>query len=114
MTKQALVPVADGSEEIEAVTIIDVLRRAGVAVTVASVSASKDLKITAARGTQIVADCGIQDCAGKAWDLIALPGGVAGSEILAKSDVLDQLLQTQVEASAIIWRHLRGAGHSAW
>ena len=56
MTKQALVPVADGSEEIEVVTIIDVLRRAGVLVTVASVSASKDLKITAARGTQIVAD----------------------------------------------------------
>ena len=67
----------------------------------ASVSASKDLKITAARGTQIVADCGIQDCAGKAWDLIALPGGVAGSEILAKSDVLDQLLKTQVDASAL-------------
>ncbi|MFQ3263890.1 MAG: 4-methyl-5(b-hydroxyethyl)-thiazole monophosphate biosynthesis [Polaribacter sp.] len=101
MTKQALVPVADGSEEIEVVTIIDVLRRAGVLVTVASVSASKDLKITAARGTQIVADCDIKDCAGKVWDLIALPGGVAGSEILAESDVLDQLLHTQVDASGL-------------
>jgi 4-methyl-5(b-hydroxyethyl)-thiazole monophosphate biosynthesis len=101
MTKQALVPVADGSEEIEVVTIIDVLRRAGVLVTVASVSASKDLKITAARGTQIVADCDIKDCAGKVWDLIALPGGVAGSEILAECDVLDQLLHTQVDASGL-------------
>ena len=102
MTKQALVPVADGSEEIEAVTIIDVLRRAGILVTVASVSESKDLKITASRGTHIVADCDIQECAGKTWDLIALPGGVLGSEHLAKSQALDQLLQTQVKECRLL------------
>jgi 4-methyl-5(b-hydroxyethyl)-thiazole monophosphate biosynthesis len=97
MTKQALIPVANGSEEMEAVTIIDILRRAGVAVTVASVSDSKDLNITASQGTHIVADCSIHDCAGKAWDLIALPGGVLGSQYMAESAVLDQLLQIHVK-----------------
>jgi 4-methyl-5(b-hydroxyethyl)-thiazole monophosphate biosynthesis len=53
MSKKVLVPIADGSEEIEAVCIIDVLRRAGAEVTVASVE--KDLQITASRGVRIMA-----------------------------------------------------------
>jgi 4-methyl-5(b-hydroxyethyl)-thiazole monophosphate biosynthesis len=96
MSKQALVPIADGTEEIEAVTIIDLLRRAGVDVTVASVSEQSELKITAARGTCIVADCAVEDCVGQSWDLIALPGGVTGSEALAGCDRLDKLLRQQV------------------
>ena len=44
MSKRVLVPIADGTEEIEAVCVIDVLRRAGAAVTVAPVG---DLQITA-------------------------------------------------------------------
>ena len=59
--KTALVPVADGSEDIETVCIIDVLRRAEVAVTVACVMAGR-LEIEAARGTRIVADINIEDC----------------------------------------------------
>ena len=97
MTKQALVPIADGSEVIEAVTIIDVLRRAGVEVTVASVGVGKTKQITAARGTNIVADSFIADCADKAWDLIAVPGGIEGADHLATSEILDQLLRSQAQ-----------------
>ena len=97
MTKQALVPIADGSEEIEAVTIIDVLRRAGVEVTVAFVGVGKTKQITAARGTNIVADSFIADCADKAWDLIAIPGGTEGADHLAASEILDQLLRSQAQ-----------------
>jgi 4-methyl-5(b-hydroxyethyl)-thiazole monophosphate biosynthesis len=97
MTKQALVPIADGSEEIEAVTIIDVLRRAGVEVTVAFVGVGKTKQITAARGTNIVADSFIADCADKAWDLIAVPGGIEGADHLAASEILDQLLRSQAQ-----------------
>jgi 4-methyl-5(b-hydroxyethyl)-thiazole monophosphate biosynthesis len=97
MTKKALVPIADGSEEIEAVTIIDVLRRAGVEVTVASVGVGKTKQITAARGTNIVADSFIADCADKAWDLIAVPGGIEGADHLAASEILDQLLRSQAQ-----------------
>jgi len=95
MSKQALVPIADGTEEIEAVTIIDLLRRAGVEVTVASVSEQATLQITASRGTCLVADSAIENCSEKSWDLIALPGGVAGSEALAGCEILDKLLRKQ-------------------
>jgi len=74
MNKTALVPIADGSEEIESVTIIDVLRRANVEVTVASVHEHKT--ITASRRTRITADALLQDCVDHDYDLIALPGGM--------------------------------------
>ena len=59
MTKKALVPIASGSEEIELVTIIDILRRDGVEVTVATCNLSSDMEITAAQGTKIVAETSI-------------------------------------------------------
>ena len=53
MSKKVLVAIADGTEELEAVTIIDVLRRAEANVTVASVGANQ---VTASRGVKLVAD----------------------------------------------------------
>lgn len=92
---RVLVPIADGTEEIEAVCIIDVLRRAGVAVTVASVGA---LQITASRGVKIVADCLIGACQGKQYDLVVLPGGIPGAENLRDSAILTDILKEQRQA----------------
>ncbi len=92
MSKTVLIPIADGSEEIEAVSIIDVLRRAGATVTVASVN---NLQVTASRGVNLVADKLISDCLGTTYDLIALPGGIPGAEHLRDSKELTELLQKQ-------------------
>jgi len=92
MAKKVLVPIADGTEEIEAVCIIDVLRRAGADVTVASVDG---LQITASRGVKIVADCLIYDCLTTDYDLIAVPGGMPGAERLSDADAVVRLLQGQ-------------------
>ena len=69
--KTVLVPVANGSEEIEAVTIVDVLRRAGAEVTVASVEES--LQVEMSRQVRVVADKHISECAEETFDAIALP-----------------------------------------
>ena len=93
MTPHVLVPVADGTEEIEAVCIIDVLRRAGANVTVAAVGAQTE--ITASRGVRIVADKLLAECLDIPFDLIALPGGIPGAENLRDSADLARLLSRQ-------------------
>lgn len=92
MSKKALVPIANGTEEIEAVCIIDVLRRAGVSVTVASV---EELQVTASRGVKLVADQLIGDCVDETYDLIALPGGMPGAEHLRDAKDLEEMLKRQ-------------------
>lgn len=125
---RVLVPIANGSEDIEAITIIDVLRRGGVEVVVASVHDS--LAITAARGCKIEADVllseleshtfedGSQYGIGEAldenvmFDAIALPGGLPGAEhlrdcellvdILEKHDIHDAILAAICAAPALV------------
>jgi 4-methyl-5(b-hydroxyethyl)-thiazole monophosphate biosynthesis len=98
MAKRALVPIADGSEEIEAVCIIDTLRRAGVEVTVASVN---KLQVTASRGVKLVADARIADCTGQIYDCIALPGGMPGAEHLRDAAELIEMLKKQKQAGRL-------------
>jgi 4-methyl-5(b-hydroxyethyl)-thiazole monophosphate biosynthesis len=95
MPRKVLVPVADGTEDIEAVCIIDTLRRAGYDVTVASVE--NRLQITCSRETKIVADVLINDCVDQNYDLIACPGGMPGAVHLRDSKPLENLLKTQAE-----------------
>ena len=93
MDKTVLVPVADGTEELEAVAIIDVLRRAGATVTVASVTGAR--QITASRGVVIVADALIETCLNMEFDLVVLPGGISGAEHLRDSAALIGILKRQ-------------------
>ena len=99
MGKQVLVPIADGSEEIEAVCIIDVLRRAGAEVTVASVD---ELQVTASRGVKLVTDTLIAQCTHEVYDVIALPGGMPGAEHLRDSKELETILRKQSEQNRLL------------
>lgn len=99
MAEQVLVAIADGTEEIEAVTVIDVLRRAGVAVTVASVN---NLNVHAGHDIRMTADRHIADCTGVTYDLIVLPGGLPGAEHLRESHELQQMLIRQQQEGRYI------------
>ncbi|KAK4752135.1 hypothetical protein SAY87_020933 [Trapa incisa] len=92
-TPCVLIPIANGCEEIEVVTTVDILRRAKVDVVLASVE--KTLQVSASHGTKIVADKLITDTSDTVHDLIILPGGTASSERLQKSRVLKKLLKEQ-------------------
>jgi 4-methyl-5(b-hydroxyethyl)-thiazole monophosphate biosynthesis len=87
-----LVAIADGTEELEAVSVIDTLRRAGVRVTVASVDGRQ---VTCSRGVVLVADALIGDCVRQTYDAIVLPGGMPGAEHLRDSTPLTFMLQQQ-------------------
>ena len=81
--KSALVLIADGVEELEAVTVIDLLRRAGVRVTVAAVSASKT--ILAQAKVSIVADELLNQIPDKLiYDALVLPGGMGAAQTFSK------------------------------
>lgn len=95
MATKVLVPIANGTEDIEAVTIIDVLRRACIEVTVASV---EEITITASRGVKITADVCLADCADRDYDMIVLPGGMPGAENLRDCESLTQMLKAQAKA----------------
>ncbi|RDL44084.1 DJ-1 family protein [Marinomonas piezotolerans] len=105
-----LVPIAQGSEDIETVTIIDVLRRGGVDVTVASIH--DDTMIRAARGCRIEADVLLTDVTEQMYDAIVLPGGLAGAEamgnckplidMLERHDIQDALLAAICAAPAYV------------
>ncbi|HZV63040.1 MAG TPA: DJ-1 family glyoxalase III [Methylophilaceae bacterium] len=87
---KVLIPLADGCEEIEAVTIIDILRRAGVAVTAAGLSTRQ---IKCSRGTVIMADDLLDDVLNNNFDMIVLPGGMPGAEHLKNDQRIINLLQ---------------------
>lgn len=88
----ALIPITHGSESLETVTLINVLRRAGVKVTVASIERSKTVKGT--RDVALVADALFGTVAKKKFDAIVLPGG-EGAKAFAKHKGLVAKLSAQ-------------------
>ena len=98
MAKKILVVLADGFEEIEAVTPIDVFRRAGLEVTVAGLG--KTL-VEGAHGIKIQADTAL-DKYKDTPDAVVLPGGMPGAKNLAESKDVALLLERAQKSGKII------------
>ena len=96
---KVLVPLASGFEEIEAVSIIDVLRRAGIEVTCAGV---EGVDVVGANGISIKADRLIDGLSADDFDMIVLPGGVGGTEILTSNATVQRLLREFDEKNLLI------------
>ncbi|XP_056163791.1 protein DJ-1 homolog C-like [Syzygium oleosum] len=94
-----LIPIGFGTEEMEAVVLIDVLRRAGANVTVASVE--PQLQIEASGGVKLVADVSISDCCDEVYDLVALAGGMPGSSWLRDCEILQKIMSKHAEGKSL-------------
>ena len=92
---RVLIPIAPGSEELEAVTIIDLLRRAEIDVVVAGVQTGP---VTCSRQTVIVPEADLDAVLEQDFDMIVLPGGLPGAEHLWQHEALRGRLQRQAEA----------------
>jgi len=88
---KVLVPIATGFEEIEAVSIIDVLRRAGIDVIMGSLN--ETLLVKGANGITVQADRSIAGITADELDMIILPGGWGGTNALAEDANVQNLLK---------------------
>ena len=86
-----LIPLAQGCEELEAITIIDLLRRAEISVETASLD---EQPVTASRGTRLVADTTIDEALNKEYDMVVLPGGLPGADNLNEDPRIHQILKS--------------------
>jgi len=89
---KVLVPLADGFEDIEAITIVDVLRRGGVEVVTASL---QETIVKSAHGVMMKADARFADVADDVYEAIVLPGGGPGTEALRRSEPVLARLRRQ-------------------
>jgi 4-methyl-5(b-hydroxyethyl)-thiazole monophosphate biosynthesis len=100
--KKVLVPLAPGFEEIEAITVIDILRRAGLQVVVAGTIPGQ---IEASRKTRHLADCTLDEVRAEDFDMIVLPGGLPGTTNLRNDprirSIIESLRQRDRRVAAI-------------
>lgn len=100
MSKRACIPLAQGCEELEAVTIMDLLVRAKIEVV--PVSLDECLEIVCSRGTRLIAEKTLSEVMDEMFDLVVLPGGLPGSDYLNDDERIHQLLnQTHQEGRLV-------------
>ena len=100
--KTALIIFADGSEELEAVTIVNILRRAGISVTLAGLTAGA---LRGSRGVMLLPDTTLDLALKHNYDMVVLPGGQPGTNHL-KADarvlkLVQQMAQQEKYVAAI-------------
>ena len=90
-----LVPLAEGCEELEAVTVIDLLRRAGIEVVTAGLA---DGPVTASRGVVLIPDTTLDEALARDWDMVVLPGGLPGANHLQEDARVTALLRRMADS----------------
>lgn len=96
---RVLIPLAQGCEELEAVTLTDLLTRAGIEVITAGLD---DRPVKASRGLTILPDTQLDRVMDDHFDLIVLPGGLPGADHLNADPRIHQLLNRQAEHGRFI------------
>ena len=87
---EVLIPLATGCEEVEAVTLIDLLRRADIKVTTASLDTKE---VCGAHGLNLIADTTLDEVKECDFDMVVLPGGQLGADNLNADPRVHQILQ---------------------
>ena len=93
---RVLVPLAQGCEELEAVTITDLLTRAGIEVVTAGLD---DRPIKASRGMTLLASTTINKVINDSFDLVVLPGGLPGANHLRDNIHVQAILKHQIASN---------------
>ena len=94
MARNAVIFLAPGFEELEALAPADVFRRAGLSVTLAAVqpTVESSLTVQGAHGVRVQADLGVDALEASGWDVAYLPGGMPGATNLAASATVCSLM----------------------
>ncbi len=99
MAKRAVILLAPGYEELEAVAVVDILRRAGIEALIAGLDQGP---VPSARDVKIVPDTTLDAVKDQRFDLIVLPGGLDGTERLAANQAVVEMLRHQLEEGRYI------------
>ena len=97
--KKALVFLADGCEMCEALCVVDVLRRGGVAVTTVGVGKER---VISSHKVEIKADCALSQDLPRSWDLVFCPGGMPGATNLSSSDLVNSIIMENYREGRIV------------
>ena len=99
MKKQVLVLLAPGFEEIEAITVVNILRRAGIHVVIAG---TIEGPISGARGVRVLADVSMDQINCSQFDMVVLPGGSEGTENLRQDARVKRVLSEAIQNEKFI------------
>ena len=112
MAKNVIVLLAEGFEEVEAITPVNYLRRAGLEVTSAAVgqkgAGAEALLVRGSRGIPIAADTALENLAAEQklrpadWDAVVIPGGLPGADNLAASPETGAFLKAMAAAGKLV------------
>lgn len=101
MKKNVCVLVADGSEEMEVVITVDVLRRAGIGVFLAGVGEETRM-VTTSRGVRIAPDGAWDPAEAMRFDALVIPGGIGGTQTMRQDESVKQAVREFAQAGKIV------------